>query len=73
MVFTFQLSQPGAPRSQVPTLSTQVLCLHVAEAQPARLGSFTRVDAMHGRVTVTSEVGGGSTFSIVLPAGTSNN
>jgi signal transduction histidine kinase len=30
------------------------------------------VEAMHGRVAVTSEVGTGSTFSIILPAGTAN-
>jgi two-component system sensor histidine kinase BaeS len=30
------------------------------------------VDAMHGRVTAVSEVGKGTVFSIVLPAGTAN-
>jgi len=30
------------------------------------------VEAIHGRVAVTSEVGTGSTFSIILPAGTAN-
>jgi len=50
----------------------RVLCPHVAEAQSARLGSFTRVDAMHGRVAVTSEAGKGNTFSIILPSGTAS-